>query len=378
MGKTTRLAIGASAALGFLAWAVPVPAGAAPRGSGADHVVFVQTDNPTGNQLVAYDRSGDGSLAWEATYDTGGLGGVLNGSAVDHLASQGSLAYDAAQGLVLAVNAGSNTVSVFSASGHDLQLRQVVASGGTFPVSIAVFGDLAYVLNAEDGGSLAGFRVSGGRLHALHGSARGLGLTTPSDTSQFTHTPGQVAFSPDGSQVVVTTKAASNTIDVFAVSPSGRLSDDPVVNPEPGTVPFAVSWDGAGHLVVAEAGTNALATFALDGAGTLTPIDTEATGQAATCWVAEARGYFFASNAGSPSVSGVSADSAGQLTLLGATPTDPGAVDAAASAGGHYLYVQAGGLGAVDAFAVRADGSLSAVGAVTVPGAAGGEGILAF
>ncbi|HEU5003113.1 MAG TPA: beta-propeller fold lactonase family protein [Actinomycetota bacterium] len=378
MGNMTRLAVGASAALGFLAWVLPLPASAAPVAAGADRAVFVQTDNPAGNQLVAYDRSSDGTLAWEATYDTGGLGGVLSGSVVDHLASQGSLAYDAGPGLVLAVNAGSNTVSVFSVNGDDLALRQVVGSGGTFPASIAVSGGLVYVLNAEDGGSVSGFRVAGGRLHAIPGSTRALGLTTPTDTSQFTHTPGQVAFSPDGSQLVVTTKAASNAIDVFAVAPSGRLSADPVVNSEPGAVPFAVSWDAAGHLVVAEAGTNAVATFALDDEGTLAPIDSVATGQAATCWVARARGYFFASNAGSPSVSGVSADGAGQLTLLGATTTDPGAVDAAAAAGGHYLYVQSGGPGAVDEFAVHSDGSLTTVGSVTVPGAAGGEGILAF
>lgn len=378
MGKMTRLAVGPSAALGFLAWVLPVPAGAAPRGSAADHAVFVQTDNPAGNQLVAYDRSEDGTVTWEATYGTGGLGGVLNGSAVDHLASQGSLAYDAGHGLVYAVNAGSDTVSVFGVNGDDLALRQVVGSGGSFPVSIAVSGDLVYVLNARDGGTVAGFRVAGGKLHALRGSQRALGLTTPTDSSEFTHTPGQVAFSPDGSQLVVTTKAASNAIDVFAVAANGRLSSVPEVNAEPGTVPFAVNWDAAGHLVVAEAGTNAVASFALDADGTLSPIDSVATGQAATCWIATARGYFFASNAGSPSVSGVSVDGDGQLALAGTTTTDAGAVDAAASAGGRYLYVQAGGPGAVDEFAVHTNGSLTEIGSVAVPGAAGGEGILAF
>ena len=31
-------------------------------GGGADHVVFVQTDNTAGNQVVAYDRADNGSL----------------------------------------------------------------------------------------------------------------------------------------------------------------------------------------------------------------------------------------------------------------------------------------------------------------------------
>src|SRR4029079_7470669 len=82
---------------------------------GADGVVFVQTDNPAGNAVVAYDRADDGTLPLAGTYPTGGNGGVLTGSVVDHLASQGSLVYDADHGLLFAVNAGSNTVSVFSA-----------------------------------------------------------------------------------------------------------------------------------------------------------------------------------------------------------------------------------------------------------------------
>jgi 6-phosphogluconolactonase (cycloisomerase 2 family) len=297
---------------------------------------------------------------------------------VDHLASQGSLTYDEDNALLYAVNAGSDTVSVFSVSGDNLVLRQVIGSGGTFPVSVAASGDLVYVLNALDGGSVSGYRAEGGKLHRIEGSVRSLGLTIPTDTSQFTHTPGQVAFTPDGSRVIVTTKATTNAIDVFAVRPNGRLSDSPVVNSEPGTVPFAVSFDAAGHLVVAEAGTNAVASFALQDDGTITLIDAVASGQPATCWIAPARGFFFASNAGGPSESGYAAAPDGHLTLLGSTTTDPGTVDASASTGGQFLYVQSGKSGIVDEFAVNANGTLTPVGSVTVAGAAGGEGIVAI
>jgi hypothetical protein len=56
----------------------------------SNHPVFVQTDNLAGNQIVAYDQAANGSLTQAGTYNTGGLGGVLEGSVVDHLASQGS------------------------------------------------------------------------------------------------------------------------------------------------------------------------------------------------------------------------------------------------------------------------------------------------
>ena len=125
---------------------------------GASHAVFVQTDNTAGNQVIAYHRAPDGVLTKAGSYSTGGLGGILAGSVVDHLASQGSLSYDPWSSLLFAVNAGSDTVSVFATSGDRLALRQVLGSGGSFPVSVAVRGDLVYVLNALGGG---GCRVTG-------------------------------------------------------------------------------------------------------------------------------------------------------------------------------------------------------------------------
>ena len=292
-------------------------------GGGADHVVFVQTDNTAGNQVVAYDRAGDGTLTLAGTYDTHGLGGILSGSVVDHLASQGSLTYDHDNALLFAVNAGSNTISVFSVRGDRLHLRQVLGSGGTFPVSVAVHGDLVYVLNAENGGSVQGFRIAFGFVFPIGQSNRALGLD-PTATPQFTNTPGQVAFSPDGSQLIVTTKTNGNDVDVYSVRHDGNLSSGAVVNEEAGTVPFAISFDNAGHLVIANAGTNALATYALAGDGTIALIDSVGTGQSATCWVARVGGTFYASNAGSASVSGYRIGWNGQLTLLGQTSTDRG------------------------------------------------------
>jgi DNA-binding beta-propeller fold protein YncE len=372
----TGLGLTALASAGLLtALAGPVAAATtqAQWAGGAARAVFVQTDNTAGNAVAAYHRAADGTLTLAGTYATGGRGGQLSGSVVDHLASQGSLNYDAAHGLVYAVNAGSDTVSVFAASGDRLALRQVIGSGGVFPVSVAVRGDLVYVLNALGGGSVQGYRVLAGRLLPIPGSSRPLGLN-PAATPQFTNTPGQVAFSPNGSQLIVTTKANGNDIDVFGVRPDGRLSADPVVNAEPNTVPFAIAFDPAGHLVIADAGTNALSTYALRPNGTVTGLGSVGTGQSATCWVTPDRGLLFASNAGSATVSAYSAD---PLTLLGQTATDPGTVDAAATPSGRFLYVQTGGNGVVDEFSVNAGGSLTEVGSVTVAGAAGGEGIVA-
>ncbi len=323
---------------------------------------------------MAYDRSAEGTLTQAGVYATGGLGGKLEGSVVDHLASQGSLAYDADDGLLYAVNAGSNTISVFAVFGDHLALRQVIGSGGTFPVSIAARGNLVYVLNGLDGGSVQGYVQAFGHLVALPGSNRPLGLNT-TEGPQFTHSPGQVAFSPDGQQLIVTTKANGNDIDVFRVDPLGQLSATPVVSSEPGTVPFGVTFDQEGNLVVSES-AGAIASFRLNGNGTVTLLDAVESGQAATCWVVRDGDVFYTSNPGSASLSAfLSSDGGSLLTALGNTTTGGGTVDAAVSGDGRFLYVQTGAAGDVDEFAVGAGGALSEIGSVKVPGAVGGEGI---
>ena len=178
------------------------------------------------------------------------------------MASQGSLGYDQHHRLLIAVNAGSNTVSVFAVFGDRLALRQVLRSGGTFPVSVTVHGNHVYVLNALNGGSVYGYRVHGGKLFPIFGSLRRLGLN-PTAMPQFLNTPGQVSFTPNGSKLLVTTKANGNNVDVFFVHRDGRLSSRPVVNHEPGAEPFGIAYDRFGHVVLAEAGPNAVATFVL-------------------------------------------------------------------------------------------------------------------
>jgi 6-phosphogluconolactonase (cycloisomerase 2 family) len=340
-------------------------------------VVFVQNDNPAGNQVIAYDRERNGTLSQAGTYPTGGLGGVLTGSVVDHTASQGSLTYDERHGLLYAVNAGSDTISVFLVRHDRLFLREVLPSGGSFPVSVTVHGDLVYVLNARNGGTVSGFRALFNVLIPLRGSTRPLGLDAAA-APEFLNSPGQVAFSPSGSQLLVTTKANGSAIDVFGVRWDGRLSAAPVVNSEPGAVPFAVSFDSAGHLVVTEAGVNSVGTFTLASNGTVTPIDVKPTGGMATCWIVNVNGLFYVSNAGSATVNGFASSGSGALTPLTVTSTDGGSVDAAASPDGRTLYVQTGAAGIVDEFHVNHDGSLTEIGSVTVPGAIGGEGIVAL
>ena len=120
-------------------------------------VVWAQTNEISGNHIVVYDRASDGTLSQAGTYATGGNGGAAApGTESDHLATQGSLVYDPGHSVLIAVNAGSDTVTTFKVHGDRLQGRKTVSSGGEFPASIAVHGRLVYVLNAGGSGDRAG------------------------------------------------------------------------------------------------------------------------------------------------------------------------------------------------------------------------------
>jgi 6-phosphogluconolactonase (cycloisomerase 2 family) len=376
MNFRTRLAAAGAAgasAVGLLAFGAGPASAATPHGSANEHAVFVEANDPAGNSIAVYHRNANGTLAPAGRYSTGGSGGALTGSVVDHLASQGAVRYDAERRLLYAVNAGSNTVTVFAVHGDQLQRLQVIGTGGTFPVSVAVHRGVVYVLNARDGGAIQGFAQVGRTLVRIPAWHRNLGLD-PTATPEFVNTPGEVAFSPSGDQLIVTTKANGNQIDVFHIDVFGGPSAHPTVTSDPAGVPFAVAFDSSGRLDVAEAGPNAVATFVLHRNGTLTLVDREFTGQAATCWIVGTGSHLYADNAGSGSVSRYDVTGGG-LVARGNTATDPGTIDAAI--GGRNLYVQTGAAGVVDEFAIGNDGALTPIGSVTVAGAVGGEGIAA-
>ena len=345
------------------------PAQASDSGGGA---VFVQTNDPTGNSIDAFHRNGDGTLTFLTSYPTGGLGGRALGAGSDPIATQGSLRLD--DGLLLAVNPGSNTVSAFAVNGDQLALTQVVGSGGPFPASIATHGDLVYVVDAGGAGFVSGFRLAGGKLHPIENSTRSLGLAN-GNPPFFLASPAQVGFTPDGEHLIVTTKTNS-TVDVFSVNPDGRLSAAPVKNAA-APVPFAWVFDSAGRIVLNFAGTSSLETFTVNEDNTISPVSAPVSDtRAALCWVTPAGGYLYAANTGTGDVSQFRVLADGTVVLVSAVAASgiPGATDLAA--GGHTLYVQSGASSTVHVFGIGAGGALTPIQVAAVPDGGSQEGIV--
>ncbi|MBV8540887.1 MAG: hypothetical protein JO063_10845 [Pseudonocardiales bacterium] len=338
------------------------------------HLVFVQTNNPAGNQIMVYDRADDGTLTLAETVDTGGIGGVNEGAPNDPLGSQGSLVYDTHHHVLIGVNAGSNTVSVLGLEDGRLCLRQVLPSGGTFPVSVTVHGNLLYVLNAHEAGAITGYRITDGQFHPIENSTRSLGLTPATGPMQFANSPAQIGFTPDGQQLVITTKGNGSLIDVFTVGPQGRPSDTFTANPAGTPLPFGFIFDDYHHLAVTDAGSSTLTTYTVHHDGTITKIASQPDGQQTMCWVAHIAGNFYVVNSLSNTITGYHIDPAGTPTVFIpqiTTRTNP--IDLVGTRDQQFLYVQLGAAGGVDGFRVKPDGTLTQI--VTITGAGGMQGI---
>ena len=139
---TVALLVGVTAAFSTGVLGDAGPDWHAGYGNGA---VFTMT-NPTSapNAVIMFDRDAHGALTQVAgsPFLTGGMGGLRPlSSPPDPLKSQGSLMLTEDGRWLLAVNAGSNSISVFKVGNDKLTLvdNPPVSSNGNFPVSLTIF-----------------------------------------------------------------------------------------------------------------------------------------------------------------------------------------------------------------------------------------------
>ncbi len=151
----------------LLSLMVSLTSPAAAASGNANGAVFTLTNAAAGNEVLMYNRSSDGSLAFDGAYATGGLGSGAG------LGSQTALVLTENNRWLFAVNAGSNEISAFAVRRDGLKLVDVVDSGGELPVSLTVHKDLLYVLNAGGSGNISGFSIGKrGSLTPLAGSTQ--------------------------------------------------------------------------------------------------------------------------------------------------------------------------------------------------------------
>ena len=243
-------------------------------------------DNTAGtNTIGAFDRHADGSLSampgspfLARGYGTGA-----------GLASQGALQLSSDGRYLLAVDAGSNQISVLRV-GWDGSLQLVpggvVSSDGPTPVSIAVHGNLVYVANSGAvGPNFTGFTLSPwGQLQPLAGS------TVPVANGAQ---PDDVLFNSIGTALVGNLTGTSQ-IESFSVGWNGLLTVAPGFPlTAQGLGPFGSEFRPTNpfQLFVSNAhngaGLGTVSAFDVAWDGALSPVGGSpfADDQTAPCWV---------------------------------------------------------------------------------------------
>ena len=347
---------GAGALALFVAGLATTAAGAYADHSAAAGNVYVNDNTAGVNTIAGFERNSDGSLVAlpGSPFQAGGAGSGKG------LPSQGALQATEDGRYLLAVDAGSNQVSVLRVSPHG-DLRPVdspVSSGGVDPVSVAVSGGLVYVANNGAGGTnVTGFTLNpGGHLRPLPDST----VALPEGSG-----PGDVFFNGNGTKLVVTL-VASSQIASFDVS-HGRLvaaPGSPYAGQGLGQLGAEFSPVNDEQLFVSNAhngpGLGTVSSYDVNGFGQLLSIGASPTAdfQTAPCWVEISHDgkYLFTTNTGSGSISSYSISATGTLTYLSTVAAGEkgiGDVDLRLSPDGRTLFVDGSKADVVAAFSVN-------------------------
>ena len=294
--------------------------------------VYTLSNSLSGNEVMMYTRSASGSLSLAGSYPTNGNG---TGSG---LGSQGAVVLS--NGFLFAVNAGSDEVSVMRVNPGGLTVADKVSSGGTTPISLTVYNDLLYVLNAGADGNITGFRISGsGQLTSIPGSTQPL--------SGAGVGPAQVEFNPWGNVLIVTEKG-TNLIDTYPVGSDG-VAGAPITQASSGDTPYGFEFDKSGHLIVSDAfggGANAgaMSSYNVSPSGIDVITGPVANLQTAPCWVVVTKNgkFTYTSNTVTNNISGYKIARDGSITLFNdggiTASTGAGPIDMAVSNDSQYLY----------------------------------------
>lgn len=423
--KVTILSMAAPLALGLGACDPPGGGEASSQARSLEDpfvgAVYAMTNDTVDNEVVAWGRHADGTLTLIGSFPTGGVGAILDGGeGLDPLISAYSLITADDGRFVLAVNAGSGTLTSF-AVGEDYGLTAVSTASipGLGPNTIAYRDGIVYVANIEQDGVFTGVGDMQGSLAGYLLDTNGVLSEIPDSIRSLSGRPAAIRMSPDGDFLVASIVNAGaaglgsdDELEVFAIGPDGTLSDAPVgsgTSKAPGDDPARNLPTGFGFEIVEQYGLNfvivteareigpdgqvvpfpdqtgSVSTFVILPHGGLVSLwrdvltgTSVSDGQQTACWLDfSADGeYFWVSNGVNSSLSAFHHLGWGKVKLIDelaaqGTPggDDPstafeisdGWIDLAVSPDGEFLYQLFGLDGTIGVFEIGDHGSLTAV-----------------
>ncbi|KAJ6513244.1 hypothetical protein C8R45DRAFT_920943 [Mycena sanguinolenta] len=390
-------------------------AGQAAAQSAVGAAYFI-TNEPAGNFVVAAAIGSDGKLTLRQATSTGGLGSHNTGDGPDALFTQGAVKASAAGNIVAAVNAGSNTISVFNIdSTNPTNLEMIgepVGSGGEFPVSLAINkdGNMVCSLNGGEVNGVACFSVDKTKgLVPIANTVRSLGLNQTTyallalcdasradfnASSPANGPPGSashVIFNEDNTQLIASVKGIPPTPGIFAIwdiAADGSLSENfqAVQPPKGGLLPFSMTViKGKNAILATDPGVGVdivdLSGGAQSGVASGASSTLTINGQSATCWssFSPQTGNFYVTDIGTSQVTEVNVDDNLKPTIVTQYPQGNGTAtidnDIASIGQNDFMFILAPNATQVQVLSLNAPGKATALQTVDIAGPAKAAGL---
>jgi len=318
---------------------------------------FFLSNDPTGNAVIVSTIAEDGTLSFASAVPTGGLGahGVSDPNGPDALFSQGSV--KVLGSMLFAVNAGSNTVSMFNIDMTNPDILTMagapIGTEGEFPVSIAVseVTNNVCVLNGGANNGVACFSASADTgMAPLANSQRNLKVNQTTPPSGPAGSMSHVIFSEDGTQLFAAVKGVPPVpgfLATFDVAQDGSLSSDfvPSTPASGGLVPFGMTAIPGTKAVLSTDAAIGYTIFDFSSGDNATNTVFPIEGQGATCWVVHSAktGNFYLTDLDTSIVTEVNVDQNLNSTIVAQYPQGNGTGsvddDIASINGNDFLYV---------------------------------------
>lgn len=265
-------------------------------GPDAASFIYIETNDPAGNAILAFERERDGTItpSEDGIFDTGGEGIPEDAQRrLGPLQADQTMILSEDERFLFAVNPGSGTIAVFSISEEDGVLTPVEGSpfpsGGENPVSLGIAGDTLYAVNKE----IAGDAPPSYTVHTINEDGSLTLLDDLTVTSVLGGSPSIAYVSPEadflfGTQFMDSARpelVPRGQIDSFIIGEDGALEpaegspfELPPV-PDGVTPPADVALNLVAHptedvLYVGMPTRNEIGVFTFDERGILTFVDT--------------------------------------------------------------------------------------------------------
>ncbi|KAI9060663.1 hypothetical protein FKP32DRAFT_1632775 [Trametes sanguinea] len=357
----------------------------------ASGAIYFITNEPDENMIIAASINADGTLNLDRAVAAGGRGAHGKADGPDALFSQGAIKANAKGKVLATVNAGSNTVSLFSIDPNTPtninQIGDVASSEGEFPMSLAFNSDGSR-LCVVNGGAVNGVicynvdKKTG--LNVMPNTLRPLGLNQTTPATGPAGTASHIIFSEDDKQLIVSVKGVPPTpgfLAVWDVASDGSLSPDfkKIAPAKDGILPFSMTViPGKNAILATDAGLG-FDIFDLKDNNKSSAIKID--GQVATCWSSRSQktGNFYLTDIGTATVTEVHVDDNLKGSIVQQYPQLPGSAtidnDIATVNGQDFLYVLAPNATAVDVLLLDSPGSAKKISTLDLSGPTKAAGI---